>query len=134
MPSLFRTPDAARPARPAPLVLGAVLVAVQGAIGVVIGVGFMIGGVVGDPADAADAQIIGALTLLMGAGLVLAGLGLFRQRRIARAPAFVWQLIMLGVGFTEFRESPALAVPLIVLGAATTALLFHPAANDVLLD
>jgi hypothetical protein len=134
VPSFFRTPDAARPARPAPLLLGAALVGVQGLIGVLIGVAFMIGGVVGGPADAMDAQIIGALTLLMGAGLVAAARGLLRRRRAARAPALVWQLIMLGVGFSGFRENPALSVPLIVVGGLTTALIFHPATNEVLED
>ena len=94
----------------------------------------MIGGVWGGPADTADAEIIGALTLVMGAGLLMAALGLVRGRRAARAPAFVWQLIMLGVGVSEFRDSPALAVPLVVIGGLTTAMLFHPAANGVLSD
>jgi hypothetical protein len=132
--SFFRAPDAARRALPAPLLLGAALVGIQGLIGVVIGVAFMIGGVVGGPSDAMDAQMIGGLTLLMGAGLLLAARALLRRRRAARAPALSWQLIMLGVGFSEFGENQALSVPLIVVGAVTTVLIFHPATNEVLED
>lgn len=122
------------PARPAPLVLAAVLVGVQGLVGVLIGAAFMVGGVVGGPSDAADAEIIGALTLVMGVGLVLSALGLMRRRRGARAPAFVWQLIMLGVGFSEANENPSLAIPLILVGGLSTVALFHPAAGAVLED
>ena len=141
MPFFFRTspPDApgnraTRPDLPTPLVAGVLLVGIQGLIGVLLGIAFMVGGVVGGPSDVADAELIGAMALAMGVVLVLAARGLYRGRRAARAPALVWQLIMVGVGFSEIRKNPALAVPLILVGAASTVAVMHPEANGVLQD
>ena len=63
-------PASTGPARPAPLALGSGLVALQGVIGVVVGIAFMIGGVTLSPQDPADAEMIGALFLAMGIGLL----------------------------------------------------------------
>ena len=122
------------PARPTPLVLAVALVAAQGCAGVLIGLGFIVGGLVGGPADVADAELIGVLTLVTAAGLLVAALGLRRARRGARAPALVWQLIMLGTGFSELGANRPLAVSLLLVAGLTTAALLHPAANAVLED
>jgi hypothetical protein len=135
VPSLFgASAKSTRPDQPVPLALGAALVALQGLVGVGIGVFFIIGGVTLGPDDPADAAMIGGMTLAMAAGLLASARGLTRRRRWARAPVLVWQLIMLGVGFSEIRTNASLAVPLIVVGLLTTVAIFHPATNAVLED
>jgi hypothetical protein len=101
---------------------------------VAVGLAFMVAGVLGKPADVLDAELVGGITALGGAGLLAVARALGGRRAWARSPALVWQMILVGVGATQVRENPALAVPFLVVGSLTIVQLFHPDTGAVLAD
>ena len=136
MRTFFRPQSAAveSRSRPTSLVAAVVLVGVQGALLVVVGVVIGITGFFDSKADPLDAVLIAALYLLGGAGLLAVARGLAGGRGWARAPALVWELIMVMVGATQLTAAPALAGPLLVVSVLTVVALFHPDTNAALED
>lgn len=125
------TPDPDRPAgRPAPLLVAASLVAVEGAVLVLLAVA--------EVASLSTARLTMGFTtalffLVYGAGLVLCALLLARGVSGARSPAVLAQLIQLGLAWS-FRGDPTtlVALGLAVVAAVVLAGIFHPASLDAL--
>lgn len=91
--------------------------------------------VVGDPDSRAGAMLIGVLSLLGGAGLVLCSWGLRRGRRWSRAPALVWLILMIPVGWNQVQGSLRwLGIPLVAMSALGVVLLLIPASTEALRD
>lgn len=110
------------------------LVGLQGALLAVVGLAFIVAGIFGSPADVLDAVLVGSISLLGGVGLLLVARGLAGCRAWARSPALVWDMIMIGVGATQYTENPVLAVPMFVVGLLTVLALFHSDTSAVLED
>ena len=123
-----------RPAtnRPAPLVVAASLVAVEGLL--------LLGFAVLEVANLDSERVaMGATTsiffLAYGAGLLLCSWSLVRVHPWARSPVVLTQLIGLGVAWS-FRggETTAVAVAIAVVAAVVLVGLFHPASLTALAD
>lgn len=94
----------------------------------------MVAGLLGSPSDVLDAELIGGMSLLAGIGLLLVARGLAGRLAWARSPTLVWEMIMVGTGATQLKETPMLAVAMLVLGILTLVALFHPDTGAVLED
>lgn len=136
MRSFLRAAKVSAGAGPRPQSLAAAtwLVGLQGVVLIVVGVAFIVAGVLGRPTDVVDAELIGAFSVVGGAGLALVARGLAARRAWARSPALVWQMIMVGSGATRVTQAPALAVPMVLVGVVTIVALFHPDTGSVLED
>jgi hypothetical protein len=117
------------------LSLTALIVAAQGVATLALGLGLMIQSVVGNPDSRAAAMLIGVLSLLGGAGLVLCSWGLQRGRRWSRAPALVWLLLMVPVGWYQVQGGLRwVGLPLTLFSALGILLLLIPASTEALRD
>jgi hypothetical protein len=117
------------------LSLTALIVAVQGLAMLALGFGLVIQSVVGNPDSRTAAMLIGVLSLLGGAGLVLCSWGLRRGRRWSRAPALVWLLLMVPVGWYQVQGSLRwLGIPLMAVSGLGALLLLVPASTEALHD
>jgi hypothetical protein len=118
--------------RPAPLVVAASLVAVEGLLLLVFAVLELAN------LDS-DRLAMGATTsiffLAYGAGLLLCAWSLVRGQSWARSPVVLTQLIGLGVAWS-FRggDTTAVAVAIAVVAVVVLAGLFHPASLAALAD
>lgn len=100
-----------------------------------LGLGLMIQSVVGNPDSRAAAMLIGVLSLLGGAGLVLCSWGLQRGRRWSRAPALVWLILMVPVGWYQVQGGLRwVGLPLTLFSALGILLLLMPASTEALRD
>jgi len=108
----------------------ALLVALEGAVLAVLGVGYSVAGVVGDPFDRRATLLGAAFTVLAGVLVLLVARGLHRVAGWARSPAVVLQLLALpvGVGLVQGRVWYA-AVPVLVLAGSVLYLLATPEAR-----
>ena len=112
--------------------MAAIVVGVEGAAGVVAGIGFVIAALVGHPHDRGTAVLLGVLLGVYGAGVVLVGRGLDRERSWARTPAFLVQFFVLVVAWYQRDTLPAVtAVLAVVAAAAVTALTLSGRVSDV---
>ena len=99
----------------------ALLVGVEGAALVVLGTGYAVAGVVGDPFDRTATLLEGGFAALAGLLLLVVARGLLDVRGWARSPAVVLQLLALPVGLGLVQGGVLLAaVP--VLGLAVGVL------------
>ena len=99
----------------------ALLVGVEGAALVVLGTGYAVAGVVGDPFDRTATRLEGGVAALAGLLLRVVARGLLDVRGWARSPAVVLQLLALPVGLGLVQGGVLLAaVP--VLGLAVGVL------------
>ena len=100
-----------------------------------LGVGYSVAGVVGDPFDRTATLLGAAFTVLAGVLVLLVARGLHRVAGWARSPAVVLQLLALpvGVGLVQGRVWYA-AVPLLLLAGSVLYLLATPEARLVFLD
>ena len=80
------------------LTRAALCVAVEGAALVVLGAGYAVAGVAGDPFDRAATLLEAGLAVLAGVVLLLVARGLQGVRGWSRSPAVVLQLLALPVG------------------------------------
>jgi hypothetical protein len=122
---------ATRPARPpAPLLVGASLVAVEGVL-------LAAYGVLETAAISSGRVTMGVTTALFflayGGGLIACAWGLWRLHSWGRGPAVLAQLIQLGVAWS-FRggETTVVAVGLAVASVVAIVGLLHPASTDAL--
>ena len=102
----------------------ALLVAVEGAVLVLLGLGYGIAGVVGEPFDRTATLLEAAFTVVAGGLVLLVARGLHRVAGWSRSPAVVLQLLALpvGVGLVQGRVWFA-AAPVLLLAAAVLYLL-----------
>ncbi len=108
----------------------ALLVALEGAVLALLGAGYGVAGVLGDPFDRTATVLEAAFTVLAGVLLLLVARGLQRVAGWARSPAVVLQLLALpvGVGLVQGRVWYA-AVPVLLLAAGVLSLLATPEAR-----
>lgn len=108
----------------------ALLVALEGAALAVLGLGYGVAGVVGEPFDRLATMLEAGFTVVIGAGLVLVARALLAAKRWARSPAILAQLLALpvGVGLVQGRVWYA-AVPVLLLAVAVLVHLATPSAR-----
>ena len=112
------------------MTLAASLVALEGAALVVLGVGYGVAGVVGEPFDRTAALLEAGFAVLAGVLVLLVARGLARVAGWARSPAVVLQLLALpvGVGLVQGRVWYA-AVPVLLLAGTVLYQLATPEAR-----
>jgi hypothetical protein len=108
----------------------AVLVAVEGAALVVLGLGYGIAGVVGEPFDRTATLLQAGFVVLVGGLVLMVARGLTRVAGWSRSPAVVLQLLALpvGVGLVQGEVWYA-AVPVLLLAGGVLYLLATPQAR-----
>ena len=97
----------------------ALLVAVEGVALVLLGLGYGLAGVLGEPLSRAGTLLEAAFAVLVGVLVLLVARGLARRQGWSRSPAVVLQLLALpvGVGLVQAEVWYA-AVPVLGLAAA----------------
>lgn len=117
------------------LPLAALLVALQGAGLLGIGVYYLVTIAIGQAGEQRGALVSAALALLAGLALLLVARGLGRARRWARAPALLAQLLVLPVAVTPLQgEQVVLGAALLAWALAALVLLLLPAVGAALQD
>jgi hypothetical protein len=117
---------------PSPLKIAAAVVALEGLVVAILGIGEAI------KIDASR-LVLGLTTavflLLYGAGLVLVARGLYRTASWSRSPAVLAQLIQLGLAW-NFRGGSTswVSVLLALAGAGVLVAMFRKASRDALAD
>jgi hypothetical protein len=108
----------------------AVLVAVEGGALVLLGGGYGVAALVGDPFDRTATLLQAGFTVLVGALVLLVARGLHRTAGWSRSPAVVLQLLALpvGVGLVQGQVWFA-AVPVLLLAATVLYQLATPQAR-----
>jgi hypothetical protein len=108
----------------------AVLVAVEGVVLVLLGAGYGVAGVVGEPFDRTATLLEAGFTLLAGVLVLLVARGLGRVAGWSRSPAVVLQLLALpvGVGLVQGQVWYA-AVPVLLLAGSVLYQLATPEAR-----
>ncbi|MEH3156927.1 MAG: hypothetical protein PGN29_16920 [Gordonia paraffinivorans] len=122
--------DTRRPDPPPTAVRRAgLVVALEGAVGIVAGVVFLVRGLTG----AEDSVFINdygtaAWFAILGAGVAAGGIALVRGRRWGRAIAVVAQILLIPVAFALLTDSgrPWFGAPLLVVVVIVLGLLFSP--------
>ena len=117
------------PSRPAPLLVAAALLGLEGLAAMVFG------GIALSQIRISRAEVgVGVALWMLGYGILLLAIarGVFRGRRWGRAPAVATQLILLPIAFS-FRAEPttwvAAAIALVAVGALVGVL--HPRSTEV---
>ena len=108
----------------------ALLVAVEGVVLALLGLGYGIAGVVGEPFDRAATLLEAGFTLVAGLLVLLVARGLHRVAGWSRSPAVVVQLLALpvGVGLVQGQVWYA-AVPVLLLAGSVLYQLATPEAR-----
>ena len=108
----------------------ALLVALEGAALAVLGLGYGIAGVVGEPFDRTATLLQAGFVVLVGGLVLLVARGLARVAGWSRSPAVVLQLLALpvGVGLVQGEVWYA-AVPVLLLAGGVLYLLATPHAR-----
>ncbi|GAA0669396.1 hypothetical protein GCM10010193_21720 [Kitasatospora atroaurantiaca] len=123
------------PARPTPLLVGAVITALEGAALAGWGIYDMITGLLGDPVALGRSEAGGVVLLLMGLLPLLAGWSLLKLRRWGRSPAVLTNSICLPVAYYMWQPGGAVAVVAVVvalLGLAGIVSLLNPKVTQAL--
>lgn len=118
--------------RPAPLLVAASLVAVEGLMMVILAV-IELGNLSSDRATMGITTT--AFFVLYGALLLLCAWSVTHQRAWARSPIVLTQLIMLGLAW-NFRDggTVAIAIAIAVVAVIVVAGILHPASIEALSD
>lgn len=107
--------------KPGPVRLAALLVAAEGLALLLLGVGFGVAGIVGDPDDRSFTLVEAALVVGLGAALLWLSRALSRERGWARSPAVTVQLLALPAGI-GLAQNGVWWLAAVVLGLAGTVL------------
>lgn len=108
------------------------LVVVEGAALAVLGAGYAVAGVVGNPFDRAATVLQGGIACLAGVVVLLVARGLLRREGWSRSPVVVLELLALPVGAGLAQGGVLLAaVPVLGLAASVLYLLATPEARLV---
>lgn len=118
--------------RPAPLTVAASVVAVEGALLVMLGILEMFAL---SSARVTMGVTTAAFFVAYGGALVFCAWGVSRLRQWGRSPIVLGQLIQLGVGW-NFRggDTAPLAVALVIVAVIVLAGILHPASTRALVD
>lgn len=119
---------------PRPLIIAAVAQALQALLLLGLGLALLVAGITDDSEDLLNAGLVAVLALGGGAALLAVARGLLGAQGWARAPALVWQLIMIPVGFTTLDDRPEVAYPLLASVALVLVGLFAPASGAALAE
>lgn len=119
---------------PLPLMIAGLAQALQALLLIGLGAATLITGVTDDSEDLLNAALVAALAIGGGAGLVAVARGLLGGQGWAHAPSLVWQLIMIGVGFTMLDDQPVVAYPLLASVALVIVGLFAPSTGAAVQD
>ena len=119
---------------PRSLLLAALAQALQALLLLGLGMATLAAAVLDDAEDFSNAALIAALAGGGGLGLLAVARGLLAAAGWARAPALVWQLIMIPVGFTTLDDRPEVAYPLLASAALVLVGLFAPASGAALAE
>lgn len=115
---------------PAPLVVAASLVAVEGLVLAMLGILELF-------SLSSDRVVMGVTTTLFfvayGAFLVACGWSVNRRRSWARSPIVLTQLIMLGLAW-NYRDVPVLAAGLAIVALVVVVGMLHPDSIEALSD
>ncbi|MEV4615403.1 hypothetical protein AB0K43_22865 [Kitasatospora sp. NPDC049258] len=125
------------PARPAALLLGAGITALEGAALTGWGLYDLVAGLLGDSASMGRSEAGGVVLLLMGLLPLLAGRALLRGRRWGRSPAVLTNSICLPVAYYMWQSGGAMAavaVAVAVLGLTGIVALLNPKVTGLLYD
>jgi hypothetical protein len=118
------------PSRPGPLLVAAALLAVEGAALSLVGIGYGVAAVVGDPDDRGFTLLEAGMVLLLGLALLLVARGVARARGWARSSGVTVQLLALPVGLGLAQNGVwLLAVPVLALAATVLYQLATPEAR-----
>ncbi|KJK59808.1 hypothetical protein [Saccharothrix sp. ST-888] len=130
-----QTPSSPAPSRPGPLLRGAVITALEGAVLAGWGIYDMVSGLLGDSAALGRSEFGGVVLLLMGLLPLAAAWALLRLQRWGRSPAVLTNTICLPVAYYMWQGDgvmPALAVVVVALGLAGIVSLLNPRATEAL--
>jgi hypothetical protein len=123
------------PARPAPLLVGAGITALEGAALAAGGLYIMVSGFLGDQARLGFAEFSGAILLVIGLFALLAGRALLRGRKWGRSPAVLTNSICLPVAYYMWQSgglTAALGIAVGLLGLAGIVSVLNPKVTAVL--
>jgi len=118
--------------RPQTLTVAAVLVAVQAAAFATWGGVELVRALVGHPNDRQTAVLLGAVVLLLAAGVFLAAYGLWQMKRWAQAPTYLVQFFSVIIAMGQLTKLPAMMIPLLVVGIATLVTVSLPPSREAL--
>ncbi|WP_054815074.1 hypothetical protein [Nocardia arizonensis] len=107
------------------------LVALEGAVAVIVAVVLVVRGLLGHDQSQTSGYGTAAWFGLLGGAVLAAGLGLLLGRRWGRAIATIAQILLLPVSWSLLTDShqPVYGALLGVVAIATLVLLFTPASN-----
>ena len=117
---------------PRPLRVAALAQGLQALVLLALGLATLLSGLAGS-GDPVNAALVAGLAAA-GLALLAVSRGLLAAQGWARAPALVWQLIMIPVGFTTVDDVPGLAYPLLASVALVLSGLFAPSTGPALED
>ncbi|MEV5833619.1 hypothetical protein [Nocardia sp. NPDC052112] len=107
------------------------LVALEGAVAVVVAIVLVVRGLLGHDQSAASGYGTAAWFGILGGAVLAAGIGLFLGHRWGRAIAVIAQVLLLPVTWSLLTDShqPVLGAALGIVVVAALVLLFAPASN-----
>ena len=115
-----------------PVRVAAGVVGLEGVASLAAGVGFLVAAVVGKPADRATAVTLAALLVVLGCGLALVALGIWRCRPAAQTPAYLAQFFTLVVAYYQRHTLVAVTIALAVVAVVAIAALSAPETRNAL--
>ncbi|MGK4582934.1 hypothetical protein [Kitasatospora sp. HPMI-4] len=130
-----QAPGGPTPGRPAPLLRGAAITALEGAVLAGWGIYDMVSGLLGDSAALGRSEFGGVILLVMGLLPLAAARALLRLQRWGRSPAVLTNTICLPVAYYMWQGdglAPALAVVVGALGVYGVVSLLNPRATEAL--
>ncbi|NUR84827.1 MAG: hypothetical protein HOY71_12150 [Nonomuraea sp.] len=120
--------------RPPTLLIAALVVALEGAVALGLGVFAGVETLAGAAGDVTAAAAEAGFGILLGAGLLwVAYGGLFRMERWGRSPGVLAQIIAIPVGVTLFDSGkPVLGIPLVLIALIGIGTLLAPPTTKAL--
>ena len=100
----------------------AVLMGLQGAVLLILGVLLIIRTIAGDESNAGRALTLAIVVLVFALGAALVARALWQASEGARSPTLVWGVFVVLIGVTLARNgAPVMGVVVVVVGAGTLA-------------
>ncbi len=119
--------------RPITLTIAAVVLAIEGVTGFVLGGYVGVETIIGHPSDTTTSIAVAAFGLVIGAGIVRVGLGALRAERWCRSPGVLTQIFAIPVAISLIQSGHlALAAPMLAAAAIGLATLLSPPTTKVL--
>ena len=118
--------------RPRSIDAAAALVGLQAVALGVWGVVELVRALTGHPHDRGTAVLLGVVVLIYATGVAVAARGVWHLRRWAQSPSYLVSFFAIVIGIGQVHTLPALAVPLVVVGAGAFVALSLPASRQAL--